>query len=155
MGSFPYLAQPSAKTDPDWRTLQRVARFPDWRARLESYLANQSGRVYRYGVYDCALFVCSAVEAMTGVDPGREFRGKYLSRETARQRLQEAGGFAAVAQTYGMRQIDPKIALRGDVLQMKRFSLGLMSLNGTHAIVMGEYGLITVPALPAIAAWRV
>lgn len=145
----------SANPDPDWREVRRIVRFPDWVARLERYLGAQRGRAFRYGAFDCCLFVCGAVEAISGVDPGRDFRGKYLSRETGRARLWEAGGFSSVAKAHGLNSIAPGLALRGDVLQMKRFSLGVVALNGRDAIVMGEYGLIAVPSSTAIAAWRV
>jgi hypothetical protein len=52
-------------------------RKPDWEARLAAYLEPLRLRAFAWGQHDCCTFSAGAVEAMTGVDPMPEFRGRY------------------------------------------------------------------------------
>ena len=54
-----------------------MTRLPDWRARLNRYVADSARQEFRLGRMDCALFAAGAVEAMTGEDPARDLRGRY------------------------------------------------------------------------------
>jgi len=54
-------------------------RLPDWRPRLVSFVNSVRARPFAYGTHDCALFAAGAVEAMTGVDLAKDWRGAYSS----------------------------------------------------------------------------
>lgn len=123
--------------------------------RLERFVYAQQGREFRYGIFDCCLFVCGAIEAMTGVNPAREFLGAYSTRREARKLLAAAGGISAIAKRHGMTELPVSKARRGDVLAMKNMQLALVALNGKDALVVVESGLIAVPARIAIGAWAV
>jgi uncharacterized protein DUF6950 len=135
--------------------MTKLTRYPDWPARLESYIQGLKGREFSYGSFDCALFVCDAIEVMTGVNPAAEFKGRYSTRDEARKLLGAVGGYEGVAAASGLAVIAPKLARRGDVLRMRVFSLGLVSLNGRDAWVLGENGIELFPAAAAVGAWRV
>ena len=133
-----------------------MLRYSDWPARLERYLHAQQGREFRWGSWDCALFVCGAIQVMTGVDPAGEFRGRYASRAEGRKLLYAAGGFAGVAEAYGMTEIPAIQAARGDVLKVREGALGLMALDGRAALVLADAGIIAIRPLPdVLRAWRV
>jgi hypothetical protein len=130
-----------------------LRRYPDWHARLERFLSAQKGRKFQYGAFDCCLFVCGALEAMTGVNPAEGFIGRYSTRRQARALLRLTGGIPAIAEEYGLVEIPVRKAKRGDVLQMGGQTLGLMSLNGRDALVLATRGLMGVPGKWAARAW--
>ena len=132
-----------------------MQRFPDWSTRLDHYLATLRGQRFRYGIFDCCLFVCGAIEATTGTDPARSFRGLYHSRSDGRKLLRGAGGIAAIAAAHGMVEVSVNHAKRGDVVMLTGSSLGLVALNGRDVLVIGEEGLKAVPRGLAMRAWSV
>lgn len=52
-------------------------RASDWETRLGEYIASKRGEPFAWGANDCCTFSAGAVEALTGVDPMPEYRGKY------------------------------------------------------------------------------
>jgi hypothetical protein len=132
-------------------------RHANWAMRLEGFLQKNAARPFQYGEWDCCLFVCSAIDAMTGTDPGWEFRGKYDSAKTARR----FGKVEKIAETvtarYGMKEVQPGFAQRGDLVMIKRSwdrSLGIISVSGLITVV-GEQGLILATRQDVVRAWRV
>jgi hypothetical protein len=120
---------------------------------------------FRYGRWDCCLFVCDAIRVMTGVDPAADFRGAYSSRTGARHALLAHVGSAsvqavveAVTAKYGMQETSVLHARRGDVALIKRsrdHSLGLVALNGRDIALASSTGLWTIPVSAAVRAWHV
>lgn len=107
----------------------QLRRRPDWDLRLHDCLTAAQKLRFRWGRHDCFRFVCKAIEAMTGTDPGAEFRGKYSSREEA----EKVSSFAfqassekpfteqvaeALAARCGFQEVGVKFAGRGDVVIM-------------------------------------
>lgn len=136
-----------------------MTRYPDWAARLERLVRANAARPFRYGEWDCCLFVCSAIEAMTGVDPAVRLRGKYRSIAEARQLV---GSVRAVAEGYAAQLKMPEIgvmhARRGDLVLIERpraYSLGLVALDGKHLLVAGARGIVKIPRIRACRAWMV
>jgi hypothetical protein len=132
-----------------------VTRTPDWQAQLDAFIGEHRADPFRYGEWDCCLFVCGAIHAMTGVDPGEGYRGAYSSREEAR-RL----GFlvprivATVCAAYGMERTPVPFARRGDVALVRR-SLGIVALNGSEVLLISKAGLSNIPISLASRAWHV
>lgn len=92
-------------------------RKPDWEARLAAYLEPLRLRAFAWGQHDCCTFSAGAVEAMTGVDPMPEFRGRYST----------AIGSARALSRFGRRTLDAtldakfesvpaSLAQRGDIV---------------------------------------
>lgn len=77
--------------------MQRITRLDDWRGRFAAEMDRQRRNAFKWGKHDCAIgLVCGAVEAITGTDLARGYRGKYKSPKAALKLLKQSG-----AQTLG------------------------------------------------------
>lgn len=143
-----------------------MTRCSDWASRLDLFLTQNAARCFLYGTWDCCLFVCDAIEAMTAHDLAVEWRGRYHSAKEAKILIRKfCGGRTAslaalverVAEHVGMPEIDVMHAQRGDVALFRRagtWSLGLIGLGG-QVIVPYANGLMVVSKLKASRAWKV
>ena len=69
-----------------------MTRRDDWRGRLAAELARQHREPFEWGKQDCAIgLACGVVEAITGVDLARGYRGKYRGPKAAVNLMREAG----------------------------------------------------------------
>ena len=116
-----------------------MKRFPDWERRLEMHFTAALRRPFQWGAFDCALAVCHAVAAVTGVHPGEDLEGEYESAEEATALMALLGGgitisleaptqiesespadlgnlAAAMAEQHGLPEVRPLFARRGDVV---------------------------------------
>jgi hypothetical protein len=150
-----------------------VQRYPDWQTRLDVFLRENGNRRFKYGEWDCCLFVASAIEAMTGVDPAQKYRGKYSTMREARDVAEDvwlpfdsrrsswiAFLVEAVTEQNQMVEVSRYRARRGDVALIKRssgHSLGIVSLNGSSVTVVAGDCLIGIPfsRIKSARAWRV
>ena len=140
-----------------------VARRHDWPERLDAYLAQTSAQAFAWGVNDCALFACAAIEAMTGVDPAAELRGRYNTRAGALRVLRtEGGGLDVVAGNlaaqHGFEEIKPALAQRGDLVLLDTEdgpALAIVGHDGMNAVCAGPQGMTRVPVLSCRRAWAV
>lgn len=92
-------------------------RKPDWRSRLTGYLAAHSATPFKPGKFDCALFCAGAVQAMTGFDAARGWRG-YRTLDAGFRKL-ESAGFENWWDMLAGRECDPASLLIGDVAIVK------------------------------------
>lgn len=113
-------------------------RKPDWEARLAAYLEPLRLRLFEWGVHDCCTFTGGAVEAMTGVDPMAEFRGKYRSAASSIRALRTlgAGDLERTLDTK-FQPVTPALAQRGDII-MHNGLLGICL--GAVAVCVGREG---------------
>lgn len=134
-------------------------RLPDWDARLAAYLEPIRARPFAWGRHDCCTFSAGAVEAMTGVDPMPEFRGRYTTAIGSARALRRygAGSLPATLDTKFAR-VPASLAQRGDLVMTDR----LLSVAwGAFAIAVGQEadreGLIRLDRGQWIdpIAWRV
>jgi hypothetical protein len=143
-----------------------LTRLPDWQSRLNTFLLAHQSEPFRYGRFDCCLFVCEAISVMTGVDPAAGFRETYSSRAGARRALVSYCGTASVrafaeafTAKYGMRESATVLhAQRGDAALIERsrdYSLGLIALNGREIVVASSLGLSMAPLSSAVRSWHV
>lgn len=143
-----------------------MTRYPDWPSRLEHFLLEEKDRVFRYGIFDCALFCAGAIEAMTGVDIALAYRKRgYTTRFEALNLAQDLAGDGTVqaiarkqAQIHGMPEVPVLMAKRGDMLLLKRprdFSLGIVALDGQHALIAARRGWGPCSLDRVCCAWRV
>lgn len=96
-------------------------RLSDWETRFADYLAEATIAVRAGRENFCALFAAGAVEAVTGTNPAKKYRGRF--RETA-GRLE-----AALDETFAERP--PALARRAD----------LVWHNGAVGVVIGSDAL--------------
>ena len=142
-----------------------MQRRSDWQRVLDEFLRANQDRRFEYGHWDCCLFVCDAVAAITGVDLAAPFRGKYSNRKGALHAICEQIGAASIravaenaAATHHMPEVPVPRAHRGDMVLIARgrdYSLGLVALNGRDVIVASKCGLWRLPLSGAVRAWQV
>lgn len=113
-------------------------RKPDWDTRLAAYLEPLRARPFVWGKHDCCTFTAGAVEAMTGIDPIPEFRGRYTTAIGSARALRRYGAGTLAATLDGkFTRIDPAFAHRGDIIM----SSGLLGLGwGAFLIAVGSEG---------------
>lgn len=148
-----------------------MTRFQDWQSRLEEFLRINGNRKFKYGQWDCCLFVCDAIKAMTGVDPAANLRGWYQTKWQAFDLIGKrvsnytrAQAVELIVEHVTAEHSMPEIALskarRGDVALIRRtrgMSLGIVGLDGASVIVVTEKHLARVPfgRIREARAWRV
>ncbi len=133
-------------------------RRPDWQPCLFAYLAEVARRPLAPGQHDCALFAAGALEAMTGVDPAAEWRGRYTSFNAGLKALKKAGfrdHIALVASHF--TEVAPAFAQVGDlgVIRLPGELPALGIFTGEHLAVLRDSGLGFVLREMASEAWRV
>lgn len=142
-----------------------MARFPDWHGRLSDHIQGARGKRFAWGEHDCALWAFGAIQAMTGLDLGARFRGKYKSEAGAARLMRRfAGGgllelAEKLAEEFGFAVWDtPLKAQRGDLVLVpteRGPALGIVALHGICVWCVGRKGLATLPLASCLRAWRV
>ena len=142
-----------------------LTRLPGWQSALDHFLTAHRETRFQYGVWDCCLFACDAIEVMTGVDVAVQFRGRYHSHTEAQRAIRAYSGSPSVravagrvTEAYTMPQVDILRARRGDVVLIRRprdYSLGIVALNGTDLITVTPQGLQRIGLSNAVCGWRV
>lgn len=143
-------------------------RCEDWAARLAQYIAAQQTRPFSYDStigLDCCSFVFGAVLAITGIDLGRPFSGRYRTyREAARLMRAHCGKptlapfIESLMAQHGFLEVPPLFAGRGDAVLVPtkaRHHLGVMDLNGRDVLSVCEQGIARVPITGECRAWRI
>lgn len=128
-------------------------RLDSWEKRLNAYLKTVGP--FEWGKNDCCLFAANAVEAMTGVDPAKKYRG-YKTKLGAAKKIKDVGIEGAWTAEFG-EPINPKLCKRGDVVLFQNGqeqSVGVCM--GTKFAAIAEEGLIMLDMQKhAIMGWRV
>jgi len=116
-----------------------MRRLPDWEARLAAYLEPLRAVPFAWGHHDCCTFTAGAVEAMTGVDPMPEYRGRYSTAIGSARALRRFGaGDLASTMSAKFSAVSPALAHRGDII-MSDGLLGIC-MGGFLAAVGSEGG---------------
>jgi len=133
-----------------------MTRLPNWKKRLTAYLAEVVDRPFKPGQHDCALFVAGAVQAMTGDDLAKGWRG-YRSLTAGRRALAKRGYSDQVALAASMLPaIAPAMAQAGDVAVVAGDdgpALGIV--QGEMVFVLRREGLAILPRLAIEKAFKV
>lgn len=144
-------------------TLDPLRRLPDWRPRLVRYLAGCAALSFDPGSHDCALFGAGAVEAQTGRDLARRWRG-YRNLAAGHRALAAAGFDDHVALVASLLPECPVAFGRaGDVAAVDGRdtpdgAAGAMALGvvqGRAIYVLKARGLGLVPLTAAVRMFRV
>jgi len=128
-------------------------RIDGWRPALIDYIDRQTREPFAYGVNDCLLVVAGGVEAITGVDHAKPYRGRYKSLSGAKKLL----GKAPLAFVRGLfDETAPSKAHDGDIgviRQGHEWAFGLFI--GPHIYVQTQAGMGILPRTDAVKAFRV
>jgi len=141
-------------------------RFDNWPELLAAFLVQHAETPFEWGRFDCALFACDAIYVMTGMDPGEPFRLQYDSALGAARKMSAYGGAGGgleevaekVSAEHGFAEIPVLYARRGDAVLFDSehgATLGIVGMEGTHAVAPAEKGLQFVPVALCRRAWRV
>jgi hypothetical protein len=144
---------------------QQPMRLRDWPEQLADLLAARLNAPFGWGVNDCCLFACDAVQALTGWDPagpedagGLGLRGTYADMPGAARILADRGGVKALAvAAFGEPRELPLMAQRGDVVCVQldgRDTLGIVAGTG-HWCAPGSDGLVFRPMSEVVAVWAI
>jgi hypothetical protein len=135
-----------------------MARLPDWRARLLTYLSATANKPFRPGQHDCILFVGGARAAVSGTNPMAGWRGRYSSVEGGLALARSLGcddPFAYVVD--GLDEIHPSLARAGDLALVQDAGGAVPAMGvvqGGWVYVLGLRGHNLIPLLAADRAWR-
>ncbi|WP_420013916.1 DUF6950 family protein [Tateyamaria sp.] len=119
------------------------SRKPDWPVQLSAYLTRAENRTFRYGRWDCALFVAGAVRAMTGFDPAYGLRG-YSGKAGAASKLDELG-ISAWPDLVADRRIDPAEMRVGDIAAIGDDLAGAVCVGAQLKVLHPMSGIGLVP----------
>lgn len=138
------------------RMVQTVGlqRHRDWQSRLAAFVQSRERAPFEWGSHDCALFVCNAIEAISGHNPAADVRGYKTERGAARV-VKQLGGMRSIGGSRFGAEIHPMQAQVGDV--------GLIEVEGRESFALcggvvwlapGLNGLERLGINVAVMAWR-
>lgn len=115
-------------------------------AALHCFINEHKNTAFKWGQYDCCLFVANYLLLVTGVDFASDFRGKYNSKLSAFKFLKKRG-FTDLHSVFKQRLkgVQTQFASRGDialVLNENELIAGIVGLNCVYCV--GDDGLKTV-----------
>jgi hypothetical protein len=135
-----------------------MARKPDWKIRLITYLGEAARKPFQPGKHDCALFAAGAVKAMTGQDFARGYRGRYRTLKGGVKALQSRGFADHIALAASLLpEVPTAFAGPGDLAVVdtpQGPALGVVQGEGIYLLTMDDrMGLR--PMAEAIRAFKV
>ena len=126
-----------------------LQRLHDWPVRLDRIITSARDVPFKWGEFDCALFVCACIKAMTDVDPGAKYLRTY-SDEPGAIRIYggDLAAFTAnIAAELGMPEVGVTFARRGDVVFLDNGTehgcIGIVGLDGRFAACASD-GIVLV-----------
>lgn len=149
-----------------------VKRLEGWEARLGALIEEARTRPFAWGTQDCCAFACAAVEAITGQDFYKDFRGRVNGQRDALRALEPFGGVEQAFTRYAGTPVQGwEGARRGDVVLLPIGpcgnagrdgrggwigpALAVVDLSGLRACAPGMAGLSFVPVRSAVRHWVV
>lgn len=133
-------------------------RYPDWPSRLSSALAFAGRRGFAWGTQDCCLFACDVAKAITGVDYGASFRGRYSDQRGAVKALQEfgAGSLRDTVTAIMGPEIPLARACRGDMVMANQGHGNMLGICvGESVAFLTDRGFVYLKLASCKTAWRV
>ena len=139
-----------------------VERLPDWEPRLVTLLEGAAARPFVLGEWDCALFAAACIEAVTGIDGGATFRGRYKTA-IGYQRVLRRAGFADLFTPFDAllgERVSPLFCGRGDIVSDGErvgvmWASGPLFVGGAADDAGHEVGLVSGGLGALIWGWRV
>lgn len=133
-------------------------RLLGWEDRLAAIVEEARTRPYALGEHDCFRVACRVLEALTGVDRWPQFAGYHTKGEALRLLSKHGASFeAAFDWFFGSTRLDVRLARRGDLAAIETADgekhLGVCL--GVQTACLGEGGLMFVPTLTCLCAWKV
>lgn len=133
-------------------------RIEGWESRLHALLAQAQSKPYQLGSWDCFRLACAVIEALTGVERWTQFEGKYATPREAKRLIARRGrSFEAAGDSFFGPSVNVRLARRGDIvaLQTADGEKHLGVVTGAQAAFLSPSGLVYVPVLTCLTAWKV
>lgn len=137
--------------------MSKLTRVRDWRSRLTAAIEERRRQPYS-DEYNCGIFIGDCIQAMTGVDVIKPFRGQFKTLVEAIVLLRRAGyadGCAFLADYF--EEIPPAYARAGDLMAFPSEESGWAGgvVNGETVIVLGRDGVGNVHRTANARAFRI
>jgi hypothetical protein len=116
--------------------MRKYKRLPKWESLFADWVESAQRTPFKWGENDCALHAAKCVLAITGEDPGEDFRGTYKTKIGAGRALVK-NGFKSLEEV-GDDRFGPRVSInqarRGDIV------LGELDTGKTMLVYLGgEY----------------
>jgi hypothetical protein len=141
-----------------------LTRVPDWETKLAQYVHANLRTPFAWGEFDCCLFACNCVQAVTGTDLAADFRGRYATLADAYRLIKDyaGGGVAELADKKALEYQLPEVPLNfaspGDVVLVNQITgdaLGIVDTGGVDVLASGVSAIVRVPRSGWKKAWRI
>lgn len=139
-----------------------IRRCENWKSELDEFIRQNFNRKFKWGSWDCCLFVVGAVKSMSGVNIGEWFEGKYHDKRTAFVAIREFCDGDLIdmvdktADTYGFKSINNLLASFGDIVVCDDGYKDIMGVCVGHSVlVLTENGIITFKKSLIVKTWRI
>ena len=133
-------------------------RIEGWESRLMTIVDDARAQPYALGSHDCFRVACRVVEALTGIDRWPELSG-YKTKRQSKMRIAKYGSTFEEAGDwfFGAARVDVRLARRGDIcaLQTTDGEKHLGVCIGAEVALLADAGLVYLPTLDCLCAWRV
>jgi len=137
-----------------------VTRVEGWGARLDAVIQAATERPFSWGEHDCCTFAADCVDAVTGTRLWPAGLGAYTTSVGA-QKAMFACGWQTVEDALDAvvgHRVPVLMAQRGDLVLIPAEGFAgaaVIDMTGQFAVGVSHGGLLRVPVLDALAAWRV
>lgn len=134
-------------------------RLDGWESRLHAVIEEARARPYELGTWDCFRMALRTVEALTGLDHWPQFEGRYRTRRQAVALIAKYGSSfeAAFDAFFHETSVGVRLASRGDIVALQT-SDGEKHLGiclGVESVFLAPEGLIRIPTLTCLCAWKI
>ncbi|WP_146767950.1 DUF6950 family protein [Mesorhizobium atlanticum] len=137
----------------------QLVRVPDWDRRLARLVSSIGVEAGIWGQSDCLMTAAAGIEAVTGIDIMKPWRGRYRS-EAGAARLMRKEGCETVEDVlgtfFGLPEVGRLLAMRGDVGVVEsggQLCCGFLCDRGF--LVRTESGRILLPQTAIKTAFKV
>ena len=140
-----------------------IMRKESWPEDLHYKILEIKDKPFAWGTHDCFCVSSELIESMTGVDPAKDYRGKYSTAQGMLKLIISQGltDFLSLADKIcsdnGFKEVNLKFAQRGDVcyFDIDGGAFGIVNHCGLYCIVIGESGLKKLSVMEAKKAWHI
>ena len=140
-----------------------MARLDNWQNNLAELIEEKRSEPFQFGTFDCSLWACMAIEAVTGHKLHESYLGAYKTAKGALKKLRQIDNVKTpldffikyLGETKGVGFAKPGdvVFASSDNLQFELpadsdiFGPVIGVCYGSHSIFLGETGLVFVETL--------
>jgi hypothetical protein len=133
-----------------------LTRCENWQERLIAAVEDARTRDFQWSRFDCITWAFDVRADLIGVDSAEKWRGKYRCLNGGLRVMRKLGhpSIEDLVTAECGEPIPVRTAQRGDLVQLQDTALGIC-LGAIAATVEEGVGLVLVPMISAVLAWRV